>query len=198
MKTINTFLIEKLKINSNSRKYQMKYDYDIDEVDKFEITLPKVDDPFDEKIDYSKKWKTFELPKHNLLIVKDKYRNDHPHLVDICDLIASMIALEDDYENFNIKDDIIYSGDNIKEIVEYYFVKILGIDKNDLPKDPDDIDSWTNHYDDKVRYKMCDNLYSLAEFYLGMDSFYDDVDKNKDINFNDPQKFLENIVKHSF
>lgn len=198
MKTINTFIIEKLKINKDSKK--------VYNAPTFKIELPRCEDPYNDEFDLNgPTWKTLELPQHNLVIYNDFYRGQRPHLTDICDLVGTIMAFQDDYENFDFKKDILYSSNDIKDIVEWYFINIFKMDKKDFPDNYEDIDDWYDYitHDSSINKKSgLDNLYVLGEFYMGLDYYYNEERYKKStgkyINYNNPKEMLEKIVKAYF
>ena len=115
------------------------------------------------------------------------------------------MAFQDDYENFDFKKDILYSSNDIKDIVEWYFINIFKMDKKDFPDNYEDIDDWYDYitHDSSINKKSgLDNLYVLGEFYMGLDYYYNEERYKKStgkyINYNNPKEMLEKIVKAYF
>ena len=163
MKQIDLFLIEKLKINKDT-----KPQYSGDDIDWVKVNIPKCNS-YDGVVNMKETWKTFELPKSTYIIFKDMYRGHYPHFADTGDLLGHFCYNQDDYEDFNPKKDILYASNDLRDIMQWYF-KYLEIDE--LPKDEDDIDAWADKYEDTER-KMNDNLAVLGKIYLGVDDWYD-------------------------
>ena len=179
MKQIDLYLIEKLKIN----KYTGSDKYGIEWV---KADIP-VCDNYDQIIYKSKVWRTLEMPKSTYVIFNDFYRFKRPHLADTGEFLVNMCWNQDDYEDFNPKKDILYSSDDLKDILEWYF-KYLKIDE--LPN-VDDLDEWEEKYSNK-NFKINDSIRVLAEFYLGIDNFYDDY-KEFTFDKDEIEKQLEDL-----
>lgn len=149
-------LFEKLKINKGKNT---------------NVKIPTVD--IDNSVVHTNKiWKEFKLPIERFLIYKDKYRGNIPHLSSLDDFIYELMLFQDDYEDFDITKDIIYTSNDEKDIVEWYIKEFL---KLDLPERNDDEDAadWVNSTPNNLQ-RICDNLGFLYNTYLGYDHISED------------------------
>ena len=182
MKTINKFLLEKLIINKHSKS---KNNYPNDYQSEL-VKVPVCD--YENQIVYKNKiWKELELPTTKYVLYKDKYRGNCPHFNDTSDFIINMCAFQDDFEDFNPAEDILYASNDLQEILGYYF-KYYGI--TEMPNE-DNLDEWSRKY--KSDFKTSnDNLYAMGESYCGLYDYYQGY---KEINY---KSDLENILKSFF
>lgn len=159
-------IIEKLKISKNNRNNN----YDTVSVD---IPVPNT----------GKLWKTLELPKHKYIIYNDKYRGDLPHIAMVDDFICQAMLLQDDFEDFNPMEDILFSSDDKREIMKYMIKNIL---KVDMPKQNEEFFEWEERIDDKRGNFICDGLYFIFYCLTGsveIDSpvYFKNIEDMKDI-----------------
>ena len=163
MKTINEYIIEKILISKNTelQKYENKVNY-------VDVDFPVFD--YENEVVKNEVWRTINLPESKYVIFKDKYRRNKPHFQATVDFIGPMAMFEDDYENFDPTEDILYASDNINDILEWYF-KYNEIDE--MPTQ-DNCDEWANKYEKKFERNSQDSLSVLANIYVGNDSYFDD------------------------
>ena len=167
MKTINTFLIEKLRLDKNTFK---NHSNNIGADVTFKsVNIPKSDID-DYVVHMSSTWKTFKLPESRYIVFKDKYRNDKYHFQTTIDFIQSLVLCEFDYEDFNPHDDIIFASNDLQEILEWYF-EYMGI--NEMPTE-DNLEEWADKYQ-KYFNSSNDNINILADIYVGNDKYFDDA-----------------------
>lgn len=140
-------IIEKLKISKNNRNNN----YDTVSVD---IPVP----------DTGKLWKTLELPKYKYIIYNDKYRGDLPHIAMVDDFMCQVMLLQDDFEDFNPAEDILFASDDKIEIMKYVFKNIL---KVDMPKQNEEYFEWEERVDCKNGNRICDGLYFIFYCLMG-------------------------------
>lgn len=172
MKTINKFLLEKLVITNNSKVIKKQLDYPSEIV-----KIPVCD--YENNIVYKNTiWKELELPTSTYIIYKDKYRGDKPHFTTIDDFIMSICFFEDDYEDFNPSKDILYTSNDLKDILKLYF-NYIGI--KELPNE-NNIDEWESKYENAFLNKSNDNGHVMGEIYSGIDTYYNNP-KYKNINY---------------
>lgn len=126
-------LFEKLKIGKSKNN------------SKNIINIPVVD--FDNNI-ISKKnvWKSFEMPEGQYVIYTDMYRMNYPHIATVDDMVSNMMFWQDDFEDFNFNDDILYSSDDEKDIIKWYCENHLKCDLPDANKYKT-LDDWENSFD---------------------------------------------------
>lgn len=184
MKTINKFLLEKLVITNNSKvtKKQLDCPSEI-------VKIPVCDD--ENNIVYKNTiWKELELPTSPYIIYKDKYRGDKPHFNTTDDFITSICLFEDDYEDFNPSKDILYTSNDLEDILKWYF-NYIGI--KELPN-KNNIDEWESKYGDNFLDKTNDNGHVMGEIYSGIDTYYNNP-KYKNIHY---KTDLDDILKTYF
>ena len=175
MKKINNFLIERLKLNNVVPP-------------SIKIKFPKVDIK-DQHVN-NETWREFNMPINKFLIIKDCYRGDCPHLMDFSDFMLGIAYSQDDMEGFNFDKDILYSSDDLQDILEWYFKYV----KADIPHADDDCDDWA-YKNEKYFKHCCDDPLILAQMYLGEDHYYDNV---KDVNPDDwdtKEKVIDQIER---
>ena len=168
MKTINNYLIEKLLITKNTQKQKL-YQHSND-VNTVEVVFPEYEPYEGPKKDTC--WKKFELPKSKYIIFNDKYRCNKLHFNTTYDFIGNLLFFQDDYENFNPSNDILYASNDLHDILEWYF-NYLGI--KEMPNEHNYHD-WINKYEKKFNTNSIDDIYVMAEVYIGNDSFFDDAE----------------------
>lgn len=166
-------IVERLIVNSKIREKNINKG-------AFSVYFPDWDKNNCEPI-YDKIVKTVKFPtKNKYVIFLDHYRYNKYHFADIGDMLGNIAMNFGDYEDFNPNKDIVYSSNDYKDVLEYYFTNLLNIDLP--PKDNDLLDEWVSKWDDKfVREPYADNLTKLGEIYNGIIS----VDEY-DVDLNDP------------
>lgn len=93
------------------------------------INIPTVD--FDNNTISTKNvWKSFEMPEGKYVIYTDMYRMNYPYIATVDDMVGQMMFWQDDFEDFNFDDDILYYSDDEKDIIKWYCENHL---KCDLP-----------------------------------------------------------------
>lgn len=111
---------------------------------------------------------------------------------------------QDDYEDFDIKNDIIYASDDIDDILEYYITNIMELDlpskKYDEQEKQKFVEKW---YDRKQmnssRTKPYDNPEVIYDFYVGQDTDYLTINGESDINdinLNNQNVLVKSLVKY--
>ena len=168
MKTINDYLIEKLLITKNT-PHQKLYQCSKD-VDTVEVNFPECEHYSGTIKDSC--WKKLELPESKYIIFNDKYRNNKLHFNTTYDFIGNLSFFQDDYENFNPSNDILYASNDLNDILEWYF-NYLGI--KEMPTE-DNYYDWGDKYEKKFNANSLDNIYVMAKVYVGDDSFFDDAE----------------------
>lgn len=201
MKTINNFLIEKLKIHKDIEVWHHNTLHK-DLKKTVEIKVPKYDFYDRQKID-KKTFIKLEIPVAKYILYKDAYRGNVPHLNYVDDFLINVAMFFDDYENWNPKTNILFYSNDINEIIYYYFTNVQGIDiptpeevqtmdEEELENAVEDaIDAWTyikGH--DNAEFLL--NVYTgkEQEFYYGDDLRDDEVDLSDFTNY---QKYI-NLV----
>ena len=191
MKTIDKYLIEKLKINKNSFNPNFKFNFPVVDTDKCKIYADQT-------------WKSFSMPDGQYVLYKDKYRSNMIHFANVLDMFISMAWQQDDYEDFDIKNDIIYASDDIDDILEYYITNIMELDlpskKYDEQEKQKFVEKW---YDRKQmnssRTKPYDNPEVIYDFYVGQDTDYLTINGESDINdinLNNQNVLVKSLVKY--
>lgn len=160
MQNINTYLIEKLKLDKSLTP--LKHIVDID--------FP-VCDSIDGDIE-DKTWRKFTLPFYKYIIYKDAYRGMMPHLSDFKDFIMGIQYFQDDYEDYDFtsSENILYASDDLKKILEWY-MDYLNVK---YPTPDDDEDVWIDKNEKKFNH-VNDNPACIYEFYTGEDTYYDNI-----------------------
>lgn len=157
MKTLTEILSEKLHINKKLRSNNI-----------LEIPIPYVESGDYVVEDPNNIWKTLEIPANNYIICKDKYRHDLIMFTTLTNLLESILQLEDDYEDWDINNDVLYSSDDLEETIDWY-AKYLGIDnlRNDKSLEIDDLRECIG-YKKLMKTKNCkDSYHFLAELIHG-------------------------------
>lgn len=95
------------------------------------INIPTVND---NTISTKNVWKSFEMPEGKYVIYTDMYKMNYPHIATVDDMVAQMMFWQDDYEDFNFDDNILYSSDEPKDIIEWYCENHLKCDLPDANK----------------------------------------------------------------
>jgi len=137
---------------------------------------------------YINNCETISVPRHRYFIYNDVYRNC-PHLGSIDDMLYN-IALhwEGDFEDVHPKKLILFSSDNYKKVLEWYFEEYFNVPP---PTKKDDIDEYIDKHKDKFynngKWRVNDSIKVLCEFYLGkdiipIDNKFDFDDKDAVIN----------------
>lgn len=184
MKTINSFIIERLKINKNTG-----LNTESDKVPSFVISIPKVED---DTVYMNEIWKKLELPQSKFIVFNDKYRGDKPHFADTEDFIMQLCCCQEDYEDFNPDKDILFSSNDLQETLEWIF-DYLGID---YYPDEDSFEDWENEFDsNKYSHKILDNISILGRLYTGEDSYYK---YTNEINYNKIYNKIYDILDNYF
>ena len=173
MKKINKFLIERLKLSNIVPP-------------TFKIKYPKVD-MYEEEIS-NETWREFNVPVNKFLIIKDPYRGDNPHLMDFTDFMYGIAYEQDDMEGFNFDKDILYSSDNLTDILEWYFKYV----KADIPHADDDVDDWT-YKNEKYFKHCCDNPLILCQMYVGEDHYYDNAEDVDISEWDSKEKIIDKL-----
>lgn len=161
MKTLTEILSEKLHLNKNYKK----------------TGVVKIPIPYVENGDYAVEdpnniWKTLDMPNDKYIICKDKYRHDLIMFTTLTNLLVSILQLEDCYEDWNVKEDVLFSSDDLNETIEWY-IKYLDL----MPKfdsdiiategDGDQLQDWIENKN-LVKTKNCkDSSYFLADLMRG-------------------------------
>lgn len=119
---------------------------------------------------YIKDCDIISIPRHRYFIYNDVYRNT-PHLASIDDMLHNIGEhWEGDFEDVHPKKLILFSSDNYKEVLEWYFKEYFNVPP---PTKKDDIDEYIDKHRDKFynngKLRVNDNIYVLCEFYLGKD-----------------------------
>ena len=168
MKTINTYLIEKLRLPKNTTSnsnFGCKWE---------NFDMPYASDEMD--IYKERTWKTWKLPLTTYIIYNDKYRGDHPHFSDVGDFCCGVEFNQVDYEDFNPDKDILFASNDLQETLEWMFDYI---EIPYPPKDEEDFIEWEDKYADPYdnyyngKKQICDNVSILGKIYIGEDSWYD-------------------------
>ena len=165
---------EKLVINSKSK---------LNETNVYKI--PVVDFHAND-IDINNVWKELRLPEKQFVIYKDKYRRNHAHFATFDDMLTSIMYNEDDFEDFNVKDDILYASDDLKEILNWYFKNIYNIE---APTKKINRNDWIHRVDNTYAY---DQPAVLFDIYIGDDDYYN----GPGIKFNNPKETIEKIINN--
>jgi hypothetical protein len=113
---LNQYINEKLQLNKNIKVNQ---DYELD--------VPRVPDGDTSEIS-DDTWKIVNIPKAKYIIYIDKYRRRKYHFGSLGDFISQLIFFQDDYEDFNPDKDIVYYGNDLEDVFNWYVDK-LGIRK---------------------------------------------------------------------
>jgi len=116
MINLNTYISEKLHLNKN---INISKEYSLD--------IPVVKDGDTSEIS-DDTWKIVNIPKAKYIVYIDKYRRRQYHFASLGDFISQLIYFQDDYEDFNPDKDIIYYGDDLEDVFNWYVDK-LGISK---------------------------------------------------------------------
>lgn len=194
MKTINNFLIEKLKINKDIEVWHHNTLHK-DLKEKVTIKVPKYDIYDKQKID-KKTFVKFEIPVAKYILYKDAYRGNIPHLSYVEDFLINVSMFFDDYENWNPKTDILFYSNDINEIIYYYFSNVQGIkiptpeevktmDEEDIENAVEDvIDAWDHRKGyDNAAFLLHVYTGTEHEFYYGDDLRDDEVDLSDFTNY---------------
>ena len=112
MINLNQYINEKLQLNKNIKVNQ---DYELD--------IPKVPDGDTSEIS-DDTWKIVNIPKAKYIIYIDKYRGRNYHFASLGDFISQLIYFQDDYEDFNPNKDIVYYGDDLQDVFNWYVNKL--------------------------------------------------------------------------
>lgn len=91
-------------------------------------------------------WKSFEMPEGKYVIYTDMYKGNYPHIATVDDMVAQMMFWQDDFEDFNFNDDILYSSDDEKDIIKWYCKNHLKCELPDANK-YETVDDWENSFD---------------------------------------------------
>jgi len=161
MKSLREYIIqEKLHLDANIQIYK-------------KVVLPKVVDG--DFISTGKVWKEIELPKGQWLIYKDKYRSNDLHFSGILDFLSCMCYLHDDFEDFNISKDILYSSNDFYDTFNWYCKHIGMPTYDEMQNKSKDIS------------EIYDNIPSSIHFHES-ESFFKGVydDEYKPENFTNP------------
>lgn len=195
MKTLTEILSEKLHISKNLKSNNI-----------LEIPIPYVEAGNYVVEDPNNIWKTLEIPANNYIICKDKYHNDLIMFTTLTNLLTSILQLEDDYEDWDINNDVLYSSNDLEATIDWY-AKYLGIDhlRNKKSLEIDDLRESID-YKKLMKTKNCkDSYYFLAELIHGditEQSLKDDDANNTladcafDLNKYDAEDFPEWAHKH--
>lgn len=164
-------LYEKLKIKKTNRKPTST------------ISIPVV--VYNDNIIYkNEEWREITLPNNEYVIYKDMYRYDQPHLAYIDDFLFNMMTFQNDFEDFDMDNDILFSSDDEQEIAEWYIKDYL---KLKLPKKGSDSEDWIDSQ--HTTKKIYDNLSFIHDVYLG----YDHIDNSMNLDKTNMEK-----LAHSF
>lgn len=109
------------------------------------INIPTVDIE-NSKILTDNVWKSFEMPAGRYVIYTDMYKSNYPHIATVDDMVAQMMFWQDDFEDFNFDDDILYSSDDEKDIIKWYCKNHLKCDIPDAKK-YETLDDWEKSFD---------------------------------------------------
>ena len=181
MNSINTFLIERLKINKNTGLDTGSASSD-SKIQYVDVHIPVVEEA--DTAYMNETWRTLKLPKAKYIVFLDKYRSDHPHFADLEDFIMQLCWCQDDYEGFNPDKDILFASNDLHKTLEFIF-DYLNIDY----PDEDNLDEWSDEYDTRdIRLQIEDNISVLGQLYVGEDNAYNDV---KIINYDDLESILD-------
>ncbi len=184
MKTINKYLLEKLHISKNIKTANKDivikfYTFDWDK----------------EMINRDHTWKTLKFPVAEYVIYKDNYRKSKMHLATFTDMLYNIYMCEDDFEDFNPKDDIIYYSNDPKDIVTWYIKDFL---KMNLPDKYKDTGDWyNNEFTTEKSKKIADDMYILGEFYNDPKRLEKMSEDMTDILYATPQN-ISNVVADNF
>ena len=166
MKTINSFIIERLKINKNTG-----LNTESDKVSSVEVNIPRVEE---DTVYINEPWKKLKLPQSKFIVFNDKYRGDKPHFADTGDFVMQLCWSQEDYEGFNPDKDILFASNDLKETLEWIF-DYLGID---YYPDEDSFEDWEIEFDSsKYSRKILDNISLLGRLYIGEDNYYQHINK---------------------
>ena len=178
MKSINQFLLEKYLIDIDS-------DYEKDDINYVNVKFPIYNYSYG-TVEHGSCWKKLKLPEAKYIIFKDKYRYNKIHFSDIGDFIYSVASAQDDFENFNPDKDILYASNDLKDIMEWYFT-YTGL--KDFPS-KNNIDEWVSKNESKFESKCIDNLKVIAEVYLGIDNWFNNVKEYTKKEYNNIEEII--------
>lgn len=178
MKTINTYIIERLHITKNSKVNRGE-----------KIDIPKIDIDLMEPTESI--WKTLNIPDKLYLVYRDYYRMKNIHFSTMSDFLQNLILFQDDFENFNEDKDILYASNDLHEILDWLFnyLKIT-----DRPTD-ENISEWGDDNESKCG-NLCDDLEKLGEFYTNLDTDYIEYEKPFNTWQEDVKFELENVLNN--
>ena len=121
-------------------------------------------------------WKKLTLPDEEYVVYRDCYHRNKAHLAHIDDFLFQMMQFQNDFEDFDMKADILFASDDEKEIAEWYIKDYLGLK---LPKDDGDTADWVNAQPPRADNNIYDNLWFLHDVYLGYDHIDDSMKLDK-------------------
>ena len=117
MRSLTEILNEKLHINKDT-----KLSGKISNTIKFDF--PLINNDYDCEVT-DDVWKTLEIPFKKYVIFKDAYRRNAMHFSVLGDFLESLAFFQDDYEDFDILEDIIlFASDSLEETFKYYMEKL--------------------------------------------------------------------------
>lgn len=184
MKTINKYLLEKLHINKNIKTANKNIVINFYAFDSDKGIFNR---------DHT--WKTLKFPVAEYVIYKDNYRGSKAHLATFTDMLYNIYLFEDDFEDFNPNDDIIYYSNDPKDIVTWYLKNILNVNLPDKYKDTEDW--YNNEFTVEKNRKIADNFYILGEFYNDPNRLEKMSEDMTDILYATPQN-ISNVVADNF
>ena len=124
MKSLHDYIIqEKLHLNKDTKVSITDGEFSVD-FPKVNIEDYEVQDEI---------WKEMTFPYKKWVIFNDKYRGDRMHFAELMDMLIGIAWAQDDYEDFDPKEDILYSSDDFDDIFKWY-CKELKIDINSLKR----------------------------------------------------------------
>lgn len=131
MKSLNEFLLEGFKLTKDYKKPDIP-----------EIVIPTLfrDGEWADKIDHEDglKFDTYDFKKiKKYLVFLDKYRGNLPHFANFGDFIVTLSVNGDDFEDFDLIKDILYTSDDLDDVINWYIKNY--IDKNKKIHDNDEV-----------------------------------------------------------
>lgn len=119
-----------------------------------------------------KEWKKITLPGHKYVIYRDCYHGDKAHLAHIDDFLFQLMQFQDDYEDFDMNKDILFSSNDEQKIAEWYIKDYL---KLELPEKNGDTADWVDSQPPRIEHKIYDGLWFIHDVYLGYDHIDDSI-----------------------
>lgn len=172
-------LFEKLKVGRNSfQGYNIPYFYENDIYPKKIVGV--IDLP---------------NPGHKYYVYRDKYRFNAPHLAALDDMLMSITQFWSDFEDFDPTKDILYSSNDIKDVVKWYLTEFK---KLPLPNKKMRGEDYENKYKGKIDLSVSNQGYTydrpsiLIDFYFG----YDVLPEDKNFKYMDADAVYKSLSEY--